>query len=358
MSVPPELDLIIVGQGIAGSCLAFAAQKAGKKTLVIDPADHRSASLSAGGCLNPITGRRNVLSWMCETLHDKARSMYLEMESALNIHFLHTNYALKIMHSMKEQNDLLSLVGTEGYEHCLLDDRVRYLPSSDFNNEFGYLHLDNFMRVDAPFLLNSYRKYLLENDALKEEKFDYHQLQFKEDGIQYQGQHAKHIIFAEGIGILQNPFFQDIPITKNKGQCLFIKNPAQSAHVLVGNGLNIPLQDEHWYIGSTYEWKYDTEEADDAAREFLQAQCQKLFKNEVEITDQWVAFRSTTSDRKPFIGRHSTHERLWLFNGMGAKGMSLAPYFSEALLDLIFSGNTLPEEVNPYRFQVLNAGNA
>ena len=358
MSALNVFDLMIVGQGIAGTCLAFAAQQAGKKVLVIDPANHRNASLSAGGCLNPITGRRNVLSWMSEPLHEAARAMYLQLEKELNISFLSQKAGLKIMHSMKEQNDLLALIGTEGYENCLQDDRVHYLPASHFNNEFGYLHLLNFMRVNAPALLHAYRAFLQANQLLLEEKFDHNLLSYSDEYVEYKNFRAAHIIFAEGVGIKENPLFQEIPVIKNKGQCLLVNTGTSFENILVGNGLNIPLQDEQWYIGATYEWKYDTEEIDEAGRDFLLSQCQKLFKNKVDISEQWVAFRATTPDRKPFIGRHNTLEKVWLFNGMGAKGMSIAPYFAHALLDLIYEGKALPAEVNPYRFQQLNAGNA
>ena len=54
------LDYIVVGQGIAGSCLAYELLQRNKKIVLIDESWKDSACLVAAGVINPITGKRLV----------------------------------------------------------------------------------------------------------------------------------------------------------------------------------------------------------------------------------------------------------------------------------------------------------
>ena len=58
-----EFDFIVVGQGIAGTLMAWNLHLAGKKVLIIDDHHSGSSSLVAAGIVNPITGKNYVTSW-------------------------------------------------------------------------------------------------------------------------------------------------------------------------------------------------------------------------------------------------------------------------------------------------------
>ena len=51
---------IIVGQGVAGTLLAYFLLKAGQNVIAIDNYHKGAASNVAAGIINPITGRRYV----------------------------------------------------------------------------------------------------------------------------------------------------------------------------------------------------------------------------------------------------------------------------------------------------------
>ena len=69
-----------------------------------------------------------------------------------------------------------------------------------------------------------------------------------------------------------------------------------------------------------------------------------------EIIDYSAGIRPTTRDRKPFIGTHPKHKNLHIFNGLGSKGVTLAPYYSNQLVEYLTAGAFLDKEVNIDRY--------
>ncbi|HET9052701.1 MAG TPA: FAD-dependent oxidoreductase, partial [Cyclobacteriaceae bacterium] len=68
------------------------------------------------------------------------------------------------------------------------------------------------------------------------------------------------------------------------------------------------------------------------------------------ITGQQWGFRPTTPDRKPILGSHPQHKSLVIFNGLGTKGVSLAPYFSEVLFRWMENKGMINREADVTRF--------
>lgn len=62
------VDYIIIGQGISGTWLSYYLLKENKTILVFDKQHLQSASNVASGLINPVTGRRVVITWMAEEL--------------------------------------------------------------------------------------------------------------------------------------------------------------------------------------------------------------------------------------------------------------------------------------------------
>ena len=104
-----EQDYIIVGQGIAGSILAYLLQGNGQKVVVIDQNTEGSLSASkiAAGVINPITGRRFVKSWHVDALLPSAKQTYQALEKVLNIPIWHERRLLRTLTNAEEENNFL-----------------------------------------------------------------------------------------------------------------------------------------------------------------------------------------------------------------------------------------------------------
>ena len=82
------VDVLIVGQGLAGTWLSFWLYKAGVSFKIIDQINPDSASLRAAGLINPVTGRRLVTTWMIDELMPFSNNAYREIENFLDEIFI------------------------------------------------------------------------------------------------------------------------------------------------------------------------------------------------------------------------------------------------------------------------------
>jgi glycine/D-amino acid oxidase-like deaminating enzyme len=78
-------DILIVGQGLAGSLLAWELECAGISFVIADRGHSTAATLAAAGIINPITGRRLAKSWRIDVFHPFARATYRALERALGV---------------------------------------------------------------------------------------------------------------------------------------------------------------------------------------------------------------------------------------------------------------------------------
>ena len=84
-----EAGFIVVGQGIAGSCLALELADRGARVEIVDDGGGSAACLVAAGVINPITGKRLVKSWRSSVAHPRAREFYRSLEARLGKRFFH-----------------------------------------------------------------------------------------------------------------------------------------------------------------------------------------------------------------------------------------------------------------------------
>lgn len=100
-------------------------------------------------------------------------------------------------------------------------------------------------------------------------------------------------------------------------------------------------------VGSTYSWHdLETGPTESAKNELLEKLQKLIQKKDSKVIIHKSGVRPATKDRKPLLGKHPEHESVYIFNGLGAKGVSLAPYFSKMMVELLLGGNEPQKEVN------------
>ena len=165
------------------------------------------------------------------------------------------------------------------------------------------------------------------------------------------------MIFCEGFNGKFNPYFNYLPFNPVKGEIMDVEIKYLDSQEIINQGVFvIPLGKDTFRLGATYKWDIlDFKPTDDGAA-VLTEKYTKLMKPSMQILSQQAGVRPATKDRRPFIGMHPKLDNVGIFNGLGSKGVSLAPFFSNQFVDFLVNRKELHPEVNINRFASLYSG--
>jgi len=344
---------LIVGLGIAGINLCHQLEKQGRSYIVIDNCPSNSASLVAGGLYNPIGLKRKIKSWKVDDLFSVLSPTYKELEETLSTKLLHNLPILKPISSLEELPEWETAIN-EGRISPYVETLVKQPPVGPFQpNVVGsaYINHSGFLNMRSTVL--RYREYLLEKQLLEQQTFDYFAIEELKNTIRYKEIETDRIIFCEGRYISQNPFFSWIPMKPTKGQMLTVKvSPTLSPEQIYNQQFYMfpTVEKDVFRLGATYDWHDLNEEPTQAAKEDLISKVRRALNVEMEVLEHDAAIRPNVRDRRPVLGTHPDNNKFLLFNGMGSKGVMLAPYFAKQFVDHIYDDSELDTEVNLNRF--------
>lgn len=347
-----QFDIIIVGQGISGTVLCSALMEQHQKVLVIDDGNKKAASKIASGVINPVTGRRIVKTWQIDEVMPAAVHMYQALENTLNT---------KIIQQCNIVNFHASEQMQKAFEDRIAEDptylSTQPLPNTiaaAFDAPFGHTVIDPCFLIHLENLLHHWRQYLIEKNALIEDVFDFKKLGVTADQIVYKNYTANKIIFCEGAKGQNNPFFNQLPFAPNKGEALLVKINDLDSRFIYKKALSIvPWKDGIFWVGSNYEWDNYNDDPSPSFKEKTIAALNEWLTIPYEVIDHIAAIRPANTQRRPFIGMHPIYKNIGIFNGMGTKGCSLAPFFAEQFTSHILQQTTLDNEASIDRFNIL-----
>ncbi len=346
-----KVDYLIIGQGLAGSVLAMELLQRGKRILVVDGNEGITSSKVAAGIINPVTGRRFVKTWRAETLIPTAKTWYQQLEQQLDKRFFYSMPIFRLFGSVREQNDALARAGEEGMDKWLEEGELPESYGSYVHQDFGGIYIHNGGWLNLPAFQAAVRQYLTNNELLLSAEFDYDKIDIKDRKVCYDDIIADHVIFCEGSATLANPYWYWLPFVPAKGELFTLYHDNFPDDIILNrHSFLLPLGDGYFRFGATYEWDDLTTEPTKEGKEELWERMQKYIDASFEIVDHRAAVRPTVKDRRPIIGHHPQHENLWLFNGLGTKGVLLAPYFARQLVRHIEEGESIDEDVSVDRF--------
>lgn len=348
----PIHDYVIVGKGIAGSILAYRLCEAGKSIVIVDEDSPNAAWKVAGGVWNAITFRKILKGWMASEMTQEAKVFYKDLEDQLDASFFEEKQIVKAFPDVHFQNSWYSKSGTAAFSEFLSDEIPSEIESLPFSLPFGAGTVKNGGYVNLAVFIAELDSYLRENATLIDERFHFEDLLIEESEIKYRGLSAKGIIFSEGYEMVNNPFFNWLPLAPTKGETLTLKNPGWKFDSILNNGKHlIDHKDGSMGVGATFEWKELNNEPTAKGREDLLKHLEKNFEfKNWEVLDQKAGIRPTVSDRRPLVGVHPNLNNVFIFNGLGTKGVLIAPWLSKKMLEFLLENVELPEEGDIKRF--------
>ncbi len=343
-----------MGQGLAGSCLALRLLAQGKRIVVFDQPKQNRSSAVAAGLFNPITGKLLTRTWLVDTIFPELYNFYQHAEHSLSQKFFYSQPLYRPFLTIEEQNEWMGISADSGMQHYV--DKI--FSSSKFqqvNDPMGGILLKQCGYLDVVKFMHSVKEFLYANHAYQQEVFDEQLLLVNSDGVSYKEVEAAKIIFCNGVDLLKSHRFGNVPVRLLKGETLTIELE-QAPELIFNRGVYIvPLAENHYRVGATYETKNLTEGTTNEARAELTQKLNDLIKMPYRVISQDWGFRPTTPDRRPILGEHPESKNVIIFNGLGTKGVSLAPYFSAQLASWLLGNGEIQKEVNIKRFKSLSS---
>ena len=171
MKATAEYDHIIVGQGLAGSCLAMQLLGQRKKILVIDQVQEHTATRIAAGLFNPITGRNMIKTWMADMLYPYLHNFYKACELRTSQSFFYPMPLYRPFVSIEEQNEWMGKSSDDSYSAYVDVIHTSPIDQQVVKNEFGGLMLKQCGYLDTIRFMNAVRQYIKGTATLLEDSF-------------------------------------------------------------------------------------------------------------------------------------------------------------------------------------------
>ncbi len=343
--------IIIVGGGLSGMVLAFRLHEQNIDFILIDNPGLSSSSRVAAGLWNPLVFKRMSKSWMAEQLLKELHTFYTYCEKLTGKSFLTPRTSIKTF--SEEQEKQLWIKRVEKELSAFADPNIHEGKPKGFehlkmNSTYGVIHESG--NLDMNLFLDSAKKFF--KNQIITETFEYQQLIITEKQVMYKNHVAEAILFCEGYQVCKNPFFNWIPLKPVKGELLHIKakDLKMKKGVFNKNGFLFDISDAQFCLGSTYNWENLNDQVSESGFEELKSKASEMIDCEYTITNHLAGVRPSSLDRRPIIGQHPKFNQLYVFNGLGAKGVMLAPYFARKCVHFIKENDKLPEEVDVSRF--------
>lgn len=339
---------LIVGGGLAGISVAIRLLEAGQQITIIDDGKNAS-SIIAAGMVNPMVFRRMNKSWRLDEMTDEAIVFYKNLEIKFKAQFYIPLVIRRLFASEEERLNWNKRLQNPDYVRYLSPLTEEDEKFSKAINTFGTGRVKTSFWINTNSFIHSAHQFFIHNNQLKVEDFDWES--FSAESKTYKGISFDSVIFCTGYRNFENKLFDFLPVNPTKGQVLTV----HSNEFPIEESLNrkvfiLPVGDEKFRIGATYEWHQTDLNPTEEARNELVEKLNSLTNLPYQIVDQRVGIRPTISDRRPLLGEHPNYKDIFIFNGLGTKGYMIAPLLSKELSDLILHQKPVNKEVNPNRF--------
>lgn len=340
-------DFLIVGFGVVGLSLAKYLLDQNTSFDVIANLKPRASSVS-GGLLNPVSLKRLKLAWNADLFHFYAVDFYSSFTQLLGQSYLQDKPIYRIFSSVEEQNLWFSQPESKPINKYLSPDLIDL---AKVDNKFRSAKVIDSYLIRLRELISDFSNYLIGSSRFIQANFNYADLHLSDSCVKYNSRGYKHVIFADGYQVINNPFFNYLPIYGNKGEYLIVRcTDLSQDKIYKPSKFLIPLGQGLFKFGATYERDFTDDLPSASARLNLNKELEKFTTVDFEIVDQVSAIRPTSKDRLPVSGQHPKHSSLFTLNAMGSRGIMSAPHLAKNLINSIKTNETIMDQVNVNRF--------
>jgi glycine/D-amino acid oxidase-like deaminating enzyme len=339
-------DFLIIGQGLAGTCLAWRLQERGRTYLIVDRGEPVTSSKIAAGLVTPITGMRLNLNWRYDALHPEAVAFYQEKERLLNRRFYHFKPHVRLfkkpeeveLWKKREQDERLMAYVMKDVAEPLVDEAVIANPLGGFEQRHsGYL--------DAADFLAASREHFMRLGVMVAGEVRADDVRPDDGCVIWRGERFGQVVFCQGWEAALHPWFDWVPFQSARGTVLSVSAEVKESRIINRGCWLLPRADGTLRVGPTYELRFtDPNTPGELAMTDLQSRLAALLKIPHRITDSQTAARPIIRGAKAMIGRHPSMQRVSFLNGLGSKGVLRAPFMARRLVEHLLDHAPLEEE--------------
>lgn len=336
-------DVIVLGQGLAGTVLSTTLRQRGLRVAVFDVPLEGRASEVAAGLVNPVALRRTVLSWRASELLAIAGAFYRDLGLLHDQGFWHPMPLVAVFPTAQEAGIWQLRTREEETRRFVRMDTIVDPVLDALAQPYGRGIIDRCAWVDVKALLAAHRIELRNDHALYEERVAPEDIVRGPDEIRVRDVAAPLMVHCAG------PFANVPGIVPVKGEGLTVRIPGLVLDRIIHRGVFVlPIGGDVYRVGATFAWNEVWSGPSEEARTYLLDRLERLVEREVEVLEHWAGVRPASKDRRPIIGRTGPREAV--FNGLGSRGVLLAPWCAQHLCDHLFDGTALDAAVDPKRF--------
>ncbi|MCF6181682.1 FAD-dependent oxidoreductase [Lutibacter sp.] len=347
-----EVDYIIVGLGLAGLTFSRILEKH-KKSFIVFEDNSQNASLVASGMYNPVVLKRFTPVWKANSQLKVTIPFYQELEQLLQNKYNFAVAIYRVFKSVEEQNNWTVACDKPLLSNYMIPQIINKKTVGILSN-FGFGKLKNTGRISTKLLLDDYKLYLKERNLIKYERFNYHSLKINKNLVEYENITAKNIIFCEGFGLTKNPFFNYLPMREAKGELLTIHTPELNIDFMIKSSVFVlPLGNHYYKVGATFNWKDKTLNTTQEGKQELIDKLSTVINVPYKIVSQSAGIRPTVKDRRPLVGKHPVYKNMAILNGLGTRGVMIAPWVAKQLFHHLENDKELDKEIMINRYQKL-----
>lgn len=346
------LDYLIIGQGLAGSCLAHRLFKENKSYKIIDIVSN-SASFVSSGMYNPVVLKRFTPVWNAEIEIDKLLKEFKNFEILLKVKLIYNSDLYRIFANEDEVRTWKKKSERNENLKPFLDPEIYDSVNPNIIANFGMGKVYKSGKIFVRELLREFRKFLLKDNRLIDDIFDFNHLNKEINYYEYKGIKTKKIVFCDGYSLKYNPYFNYLPMEGVKGETMVIHaNGLGLTDIVKSKVFIMPMDKDYYYIGATYHYHEVNDEISEEGQNELINSLNKFLNIDYKIVKKFAGIRPTVVDRRPLLGEHPEFKNMFIFNGLGSRGVMLAPIMAEELYHFMENSKELLSEVSIKRFNL------
>ena len=346
MQVDTSWDVIIVGQGLAGTTLAWHLMDAGQRVLIVDAQQPVTSSKIAAGLITPITGRRLALNGSYDESLSMARAFYTRIGERTGTKFFHDRRAVRLFASEAEQQQWSLRSGQASYRAYLMLPPPEPLLDPAFGEAASSGFAMHTAQLDVPSYLDVSRSVLPVLPMMLDWQRD---VSLGMDEVRVRDYQARFLISCEGYAATRNPYFSWVPFNPAKGDILTVRFERPfPPHCLHCDGIWLAptAEPEIFLLGATYDREAFDHVPSASARQELEQKLRSFFYAPYTVLDHKAAVRPIIHRSRPLAGLHPEHDRLGFLNGLGSKGALNAPWIAERFAAFLTGHAPLSETVD------------